>query len=67
MRNADSINALNEKYPQLKKVSKSSTLEKVKQIETEHSDSNFVLLKRFLLELQMHNNTFLRNYNREVI
>lgn len=69
MQNAQKISVLDQTYPQLKSISniKVSTLEKVKHIEAEHSDSNFTLLKRFLKELQLSNDNFIRMYNREVV
>ena len=69
MQTVQKISVLDQNYPQLKSISytKVSVLERVKNIETEHSDSNFTLLKRFLKELQLSNNSFAKTYNREVI
>ncbi|HEY2727956.1 MAG TPA: hypothetical protein VGI61_12330 [Parafilimonas sp.] len=69
MQNAGQINLLDQKYYQLKNVNNSNVpaLKKVSEIEKQDSDNGFTLLKRFLKELQLADNNFLKMYNREII
>jgi hypothetical protein len=69
MQNVEQIYLPDQEYSKLKNVTNDGmpVTEKIKAVETEHIDSDFTLLKRFLKEIQFANNTLLSTYNKEVI